>query len=365
MSMDDLKLATEALSGGKRTVLFDDVGYPSFYNILPKMTYSDLGMTGNAVHPAFLVNEQEIAQFYFSTYQNIIVNGRAHSLPRKDPAVSQTHDAYRLACEKKGKGFHLASNAEWALISLFCRANGTIPRGNTYYGSDVSARYEKGQAAILDNGKVARILTGTGPETWNHDHTAHGIADMTGNVWERLSGLRLLNGEINIIPNNNSAASVDESRNSANWRAIMPDGTLVAPGTAGALKIDGKTAGSAETVSKLVGGGLVLNTEVRYPQYTGGNTDNHYGYYQIKFQDFATLNNSIAVPDLLKALCVFPIDANHNDDYLYVRNYGERLPLRGGNWESSLGAGLFSLFLNFHRSITGNLTGFRSAFVDL
>lgn len=194
---------------------------------------------------------------------------------------------YKTACEKKGKGFHLASNAEWSLIALLCKKQGTIPRGNNSYGCDTSAKHEKGQAASMDGEKIGRTLTGTGPESWNHDLTAHGIADMNGNVWERSSGLRLLDGEINIIPNNDSAAAIDESRTSANWKAILPDGTLAAPGTAGTLKIDGKSEGSAETVSKIVGGGLVLNTELRYPQYTGGSTDSHYGYDQIPFQTLA------------------------------------------------------------------------------
>lgn len=36
-NFDDMKLAVEALSGGKNTVLFDDIGMPSIMVILPKM----------------------------------------------------------------------------------------------------------------------------------------------------------------------------------------------------------------------------------------------------------------------------------------------------------------------------------------
>lgn len=36
-NFDDMKLAVEALSGGKNTVLFDDLGMPSIMVILPKM----------------------------------------------------------------------------------------------------------------------------------------------------------------------------------------------------------------------------------------------------------------------------------------------------------------------------------------
>ena len=36
-NFDDMKLAVEALSGGKNTVLFDDIGMPSIMVVLPQM----------------------------------------------------------------------------------------------------------------------------------------------------------------------------------------------------------------------------------------------------------------------------------------------------------------------------------------
>lgn len=380
-NFDDFKFAVEAFSGGKRTVLFDDVGFPSVMNVIPMMRYSELGLTGSAVHPAFIVNNVQISEFFYSTFLNIIENNRAYSLPNQDPACYKNHDEFKQVCQNKGKGWHMESNAEWSAISLFSHRNGTIPRGNNYCGCDVNNRYEKAVKCydwVLDYNwnemaykqvgsnyyHVGRTLTGSGPDSWNHDHTATGIADMNGNCWDRPTGLRLLNGEINIIPNNDSAAGVDETRNSSLWKAIMPNGTLVAPGTAGTLKYDGKSAGDNQQNDHSVGGGVRLNTVVQYPQYTGGNTDAYYGASGQTFQTMTAVSG-VNVPDILKALCLYPISASLNDDYFWFRNYGERLPMRGGSWHYASLSGLFALALRHPRSAGNAAIGFRSAFVNL
>ena len=50
-----------------------------------------------------------------------------------------------------------------------------------------------------------RSKTGSGPTTQNHDNTIYGVSDLNGNVWEWLAGLRLLDGVIEHIPNNDTA----------------------------------------------------------------------------------------------------------------------------------------------------------------
>jgi hypothetical protein len=48
---------------------------------------------------------------------------------------------------------------------------------------------------------------------------------------------------------------------------------------------------------------------------------------------------------------------------LWVRNYGERLPLRGGFWTYGVGAGLAAMTLHDRRSTSHHNIGFRPAFV--
>lgn len=53
-NFDDMKLAVEALSGGKNTVLLDDRGMPSIMVAFPKFKISDVIAGGSEnIHPAF------------------------------------------------------------------------------------------------------------------------------------------------------------------------------------------------------------------------------------------------------------------------------------------------------------------------
>ena len=47
---------------------------------------------------------------------------------------------------------------------------------------------------------------------------------------------------------------------------------------------------------------------------------------------------------------------------IYMRNFGERLPYRGGNWNFGASAGLAALYLNDSRAYTHSVIGFRPAF---
>ena len=75
--------------------------------------------------------------------------------------------------------------------------------------------------------------------------------------------------------------------------------------------------------------------------------------------------SGVTVPQLVKALGLFPTDSNLNGDGLWVRNYGERLPFHGGSLDNGTRAGVFAMNLNDPRSDYGTNLGFRSAFVNL
>jgi hypothetical protein len=172
--------------------------------------------------------------------------------------------------------------------------------------------------------------------------------------------MRLKDGEIQVIPDNDAAINgTDTSSDSDEWKAIFQDGSLVVPGTDSTLKIDNTTDCSGIT-SGNVGGDPVLNVTRDYPMYSE-DTDSYYGYSDVVFNSFG-VTDGVTVPDLLKALCLYN-DGNTGGDRLYVRNYGERLPLRGGRWSSGSDAGVFALYLSHPRSYSSAGIGFRSAFV--
>lgn len=347
-NFDDLKLSIEALSGGKNTVLFDDLGMPSVMVPFPKLKMSDLIAGGSEnIHPAFSVDGVEKSVIYVSKYQNIVLNERGYSLPMRDPRASLNFNQAVTYCRNKGKGWSLTPYSLWSAIALWCRKNGTMPRGNNNYGADHAYGHEKGVPTYYESGKIARCATGSGPNTWNHNWMPDGIADLNGNVWEWCAGMRLMNGEIQIIPYANCmAADASMSASSTLWKAIAADGTLVEPGTAGTLKWD------------VVSGKIQLTKGDITPKDQGN---------WLPYNNMTLGDGLSAAPELAKALLLYPDEPNgdYGGDYHGLNTSGERLPLCGGGWNDTSGAGVFYVNLNNPRSDSSTGIGFRSAYCVL
>ena len=344
-NFDDLQGAV-AVFGANNKVIFDDTGMPSIMYGLPKMKYSDIITDGtDEVLPFWVVDGEEKNTIWVSKFLNIVENDRAYSLAGKLPRAYITFDQALAACRKKGSGWHLNQTGIFGAINLLSQKLGTVPHGNTNYGKDYYHSYEKG---IQPQGEANRTLTGSGEPTWYHNHDMSGIADICGNLWEWTGGMRLMDGEIQIIPYGNSMKiDCDMSANSTLWKAIMPDGTLVEPGTAGTLKIDQVSANA----------GLRINTAVEYP--TSGET-----YRNIAFKSLAA-KDGVNIPKLLIALGLFPEEsATYGNDQIWVRNHGERLPLRGSAFYDASNSGASALSLRNPRSHSSISIGFRSAFYE-
>ncbi|MBD5145967.1 MAG: formylglycine-generating enzyme family protein [Ruminococcus sp.] len=311
------------------------MGKPSVMVAIPKF-YLDEVIDGasHTIHPAFIINGVEQDVIYISKYQNIVENERAYSLPMESPTTNVTFDAAWNYCKNKGAGWHLMTNAEWAAVALLCKKNNIFPKGNNDYGKNISETNlpSKAIAASYDSSKkVNKSLTGSGPENWYHDGTFAGIADLNGNVWEWISGMRLINGKIQILENNN-AADYNNSvfADSALWKEIMPNGSLVAPGTTGTLAYS-TSCGSALFTS--------LTTT---PSAAGTGAA------------------------LLEALGLLPHENSNPADYgnhaVWVTVEGEKVPLRGGAWYNTTLAGIFTLMLGYERSYNNVVNGFRCAY---
>ena len=180
------------------------------------------------------MNDNIVDGIWISKYQCIMDNGRAYSLPGKDPKASITWDTARGYCEAKGSGWHMMTKVEFAAIALWCKKNEFMPNGNNNYGKDTAESNYKAIPATYDaEGKILHVLTGTGPMTWSHNNAPDGICDLNGNVSEWEGGFRTVNGELQFIPYNNAAdSSHAQTATSSEWKAldastglfITPDG---------------------------------------------------------------------------------------------------------------------------------------------
>lgn len=343
---DALKFATEGLTAYGTTIRMNKANLPSFLFPVYQLTNEQLFTGGsNKVHSAFNVDGVLYSKFLMSRFINTIVNGYAVSWPGVDPQASINYDNAHKACNANGEGWHLASIPERAVINHLIYKSGFVPHGNTQYGKHHTYTYEVGEPtadeAIPDqDGKrrTTRTATGSGPSTWFHNGERTGIADWVGNVWKWFSGMRLVDGEIQIFPGNLAANQVAAGAESTYWKAITPEGNLVAPKTAGTLKIT-----NALTIG----------------------TDRKEAGTPSKLFKNITAEAEVNIPEILKELGLFPVDGETKyEGNVYVNTDGERLPIGGAGFGSASHSGPSALDLLPLRSHVGTALGFLSALME-
>ena len=343
---DSLRMSVEAASGGLNTVLYTAKGQPCYMRVIPKFNVQDIDASlGTGVHPAFVVNGIEKTELFIGQHIGTSLNGEMLSLPGRDPINTINHDSAVALARANGNGWHVMTNAEWAAIQLWCWKNGFQPRGNTNFGRSSDATWEQGRrqdgVAPGTNSGTARTLTGSGPASWRHDATPAGIADLTGNVWEWAPGMRMVAGEIQVIPNNDAARNViDLSASSTAWQAIDgATGALVAPGHANAVKY-GTSGTAAYTLVRASGSSFEGITNP------------------------GTTPVADAALQVLKRYGLFPVaNTGLGGDAIYPDTADERLPCRGGIWFNGAAAGVFALSLYYPRPYANTYLGARPAFV--
>lgn len=310
-------------------------GYDSETVFVPAFKLCDvLPNAPDELHPAFIVNGKPISGFYMSKYQNVIKDGRAISQKLQDPTVNVDYnDAYSV-CKCNGEGWSLCSALQWGAIALSCYKNGTLPLGNNCFGKDYSENEYVTTPASFDQGKTARVLTGSGPDSWSHDHTADGIFDLNGNVWEWVSGLCLSYGEV--------------------W-VDLGDGFRAINGATGELtevnscpqsvKLDFRENNWVYSTTQLAKENVIHSCPLKN----------------------VTVSAEVCekAKNLLLALALIPPTGFDQEVTFYANNgNSERFCFRGGKWSLEAQSGLFKTCLDDPPTLKGEMIGFRASFIE-
>ena len=320
--LDSERYSLERATDGRQTIIRDSAGVANAMFVLPRFSYADLGMTadmGTGDVTAFDFGSGSIkGEIFIGAY--LASGSGAVSAPRQDPRASLDHTAARAACAAKGAGWHLMTVHEWAAIALWCVANGYEPLGNTNWGRSHAKTWLAGGRADGrapgDAAGIGRTKTGSMGAEATHDRTLGGIADLVGSVWEWQDGLLLQGGQIK--------ASTHNTQPEANW--ALQAAFFDAPS-------------SAPVLSNAITRAASVNAEWKS----------------------VTKSASYVSNPLLKRLLIEPASALPSGR-IYTNNEGERLPYRGGSWNSGANAGLAALGLGDSRALTGPSLGFRPAF---
>lgn len=304
----------------RNEVIYDEKGRP---DIMVVFTPFELGLPDT-------LRGRKVKEYAISKYPNTLIDGVPYSLPFMKPAVNISHDEAIRLCESKGEGWHLITNDEWTALAFWSWGNDSMPTGNTASGKSHS---HPEQTGTTYKGGYGKTLTGSGPVQWNHDGTAYGVADMCGNIWEHVGGVRFMDGMPQVIPDNGAAYGADQSKDSPEWKAIYTT--------------DG------DPVYYNVHDGKITLQPVR---------PDHTDYDGVQFTDLEA-RSDMDVPDKLSSLGLYPTDGYESSEYFWLDTDGERCVDRGGNWNAGAYAGVFSLLGGHSRSSANSAFGFRAACV--
>ena len=272
-------------------VLRDDNGRPSIFVRHVKQLSSEFDSSLPAhTHPAFICGGVEDDSILIGKYlsSELAAGGTLYSLPNAEPAGVCSMAAELASMRAFGHGVSGMTIADHGLLVLMAHAAHKLTYGNTQQGSDyrdglywrtdrntdvalgdtrtyngytwrakvahtITAatrpdvtpsyweRVAKTGGTIARDASPRSTLTGSGPVKWSflHDPSMEADIGSNGDCW--LYGLKLLNGEIQILPDNDAAdPDADLSASSSAWRAILPTGSnggyeLVTPGTEGTV----------------------------------------------------------------------------------------------------------------------------------
>lgn len=366
---DQLRAEIEIATQGNNTVIRDKDGYPHIMVVVPRFNLQDIDSSlGTGTHPAFIVNGVTKSEIFIGKYlASKGSDNKIKTIPRQLPYVSITQEDAVTNARALGTGFGVCSNVMYAARILWLWKKFQIHDylGNTNYGKNTVKAYQTG---VLPNNTYepgdsantnAVTKTGSGPIEWNDDESPYGISDLVGNVWEMATGLRIKNGEFQVIENNNAMLSTsDISSSSSAWRAINTVGNLVNSGVVNTYKVDSSIASKDSTARTILGIPQLCTADIM-------NRGNEYEELYCQFKDFSSISGTPT--GLLKVLGIYPVtnESSIQGGFSVKNNSNSELyAMRGGAFNYNVTPGPNSLWLTYPITHRSSYVGFRIGYCN-
>ena len=310
----------------KAVIVKDEHGLPNYMTMFYLEPLLSTGQGAGFKTPEmFIVIGKAVTAVLISQYANVMIEDIPASLPYQKPAKNISYIDAARSCRKKGKGWHLMTNAEWVYLIEESNGLGHKISGNTNYGKNAENKEETGWCY-----DIYTCLTGLDPLAWSHDGTKDGVFGLCGNFWEWVAGLRLHRGMIEYIKDNDEAAT-DHDKYSKKWVRAAVDGRE--------LFLDAQC-------------GKVVLTD---GQIAGANDGSH-------MKDLQLAGNLKEVPEIIHKLGILPRDWKTEKAGIWIDSeLEEAVPLRGSSFYDTSDGGAAALSLNNARSVVYRHVSFRSA----
>lgn len=307
----------------RAVVIKDELGLPNHMT----MFYMEPGTYKEEDVPEmFRIKGKTVPAILISQYHNTMIKGVPVSLPYQQPKHTISQNEAAMACYKKGKGWHLMTNAEFVYLLHEAEELGHTIGGNTDCGKNAKNPEEKG--ILYDS---YRTLTGCEPLSWSHDGTATGVFGINGNFWDMVTGLRLHHGVIEYIKDNDAAVAGYEDE-APEW--------LVAEVNEKPLKLYGSSDGSVK---------LSVADEIE---------EDWEGCHISELQ----LDGLEEVPEIAYKLGIVPHDWKNETAGIWADSKLEEVvPIRGSSFFNASSGGSAYLLLSNPRSHVRDSVSFRSA----
>lgn len=211
----------EALTNGKMTKRTDNLGQEDLFYVLRK--FQPEWLSGKATwdagnyHRAFRVNSVEKDEILVSvlpaveaTVDSTDTVAQALGVEPSNLSISDL----RAKIATKGAGYHLMTCYEYGALCLDGLAVRQEIPGNTSDGKAYAASFDANDqqfGVLSDIASHYYTYPGSGPIAWNHNNSPWGVADLIGNYYEWIDGIKLVGTQITMMGLDNNYSLAETS----------------------------------------------------------------------------------------------------------------------------------------------------------